>query len=81
MMIRISWAGSPESCSSAVCSTPKRIGPTTIDLAIEVAPKETDRGRFQQQNHARAKLLAKMGHSFSARSGAVLSQQGSNLVG
>jgi predicted nucleotidyltransferase len=43
---------------------PETERPSDIDLAIEVAPKETDRGRFQQQNHARVKLLATMGHSF-----------------
>jgi hypothetical protein len=43
---------------------PETERPSDIDLAIEVAPKETDPGRFQQQNHARVKLLATMGHSF-----------------
>jgi predicted nucleotidyltransferase len=43
---------------------PETDRPSDIDMAIEVAAKETDRDRFQLQNHARVESLARMGLSF-----------------
>ena len=38
--------------------------PGDIDLAIEIAPNETNEGRLQEQNNERAEVLAARGHRF-----------------